>query len=64
MSHGHDVHVPNWENGELGTSGAGSCDGRMGSGERVERVAVVKERVERVAVVKERAERVAVVGEW
>lgn len=54
MSHGHDVHVPNWENGELGTSGAGSCDGRMGSGERVERVAVVKERVERVAVV----------GEW
>ena len=45
MSHGHDVHVPNLESGERGTSAAGSGDGREGSGERVQRVAVLGERV-------------------
>ena len=43
MSHGHDVHVPNRRNGERGTSGAGSGEGRMRSGERVERVVVIGE---------------------
>ncbi len=53
MSHGRDVHVPNQRNEEWGTSGAGSGEGRMRIGERLERGAVVEERVERVAVVEE-----------
>lgn len=53
MSYGHDVHVPNWGNEEWGTSGTGSGVVRIGSWERVGRVAVVEERVERVAVVEE-----------
>lgn len=43
MSHERDVHVPNRRNGERGTSEAGSGDGSEGSGERVERVAVIGE---------------------
>lgn len=33
MSHGRDVRISNWRNGERGTSAAGSGDGREGSGE-------------------------------
>lgn len=44
MQHVRDVHVPNQESGERGTSEAGSGDGRMESGERVQRVAVMGER--------------------
>ena len=43
MSHGHDVHVPNQESGERGTSAAGSGEGRMRIGERLERGAVTRE---------------------
>ena len=43
MPHGRDVHVPNQGNEERGTSEAGSGNRRMGSGERVERVAVTGE---------------------
>ena len=44
MSHGRDVRISNRRNGEWGTSGAGSGDGREGSGEQVQRVAVMGER--------------------
>ena len=44
MSHGRDVHVPNWRNDERGISAAGSGDGREGNGESVQRVAVMGER--------------------
>lgn len=44
MQHVRDVHVPNQGSGERGTSEAGSGDGRMESGERVQRVAVMGER--------------------
>lgn len=43
MSHGRDVRILNRWNDERGTSAAGSGDGRVGSGERVERVAVMGE---------------------
>lgn len=43
MSHGHDVHVPNQESGERGTSAVGCGVGREGSWERVQRVAVAGE---------------------
>ena len=42
--HGRDVHVPNRRNGERGTNAAGSGEGGVGSGKRVERVAVMGER--------------------
>ena len=44
MSHGRDVRISNRRNGEWGTSGAGSGDGREGSGKRVPRAAVTGER--------------------
>ncbi|KGF38839.1 MULTISPECIES: hypothetical protein [Prevotellaceae] len=43
MSHGHDVRISNRWNDERGTSAAGNGNRRMGSGERVERVAVTGE---------------------
>lgn len=43
MPHGRDVRISNRWNEERGTSAAGSGVGRMGSGERAKRVAVLGE---------------------
>lgn len=43
MSHGHDVRISNQGSGERGTSAAGSGEGRMRIGERLERGAVTGE---------------------